>query len=466
MFAPRNPLTGNPFDDLVCTRRQALQIGGGGLALLAAQARAKPVGTAPPTPRARSVILLFQFGGPSHLDLFDLKPQAPDHIRGPYRPIDTCVAGLQIGERLPRLAQVMNKVTLVRSMHHEMTTHNAASYYALTGHAPPVDDLRLRESPELAPAYGSLVDRLAPAPPQLPTFVALPHTIRDGEITPGQRASYLGATHDPLVVLSDPNAPHFRLPELSLPRSITPERLANRQQMQQLINEQARLFEISATARALDEHYRRATDLLENPQVRTAFDLSAEPAAVRERYGRTTYGQSCLVARRLVEAGVRFVNVYYAASIGGQSMTSGGWDTHGFNQTRMFPIIEALHLPLADQTLPTLLSDLDERGLLDQTAVVWLGEFGRTPRINDAASRDHWPHCYSVVLAGGGFRRGYVHGASDKHGAHPSDHPLRPEDLAATLLHLLGIVPATMVHDRFGRPTPAASGRVVHDLLA
>ena len=295
-----------------------------------------------------------------------------------------------------------------------MKNHNSASYYALTGHAPPSDDIRLRDTLELFPAYGSVVDRLLPSGDEMPSFVAYPYVMRDGEITPGQHASFLGKGHDPLLITEDPNRTSFGLPELSLPKNLSVDRLHDRREIQQLIDRQSRLLDYSAEARGLDSYYKRALAMLDSSRVRQAFDLSSEPNDVRDRYGRTTYGQSCLLARRLVESGVKFVNVYFSNTIGGQSNTSGGWDTHGFNNTHMFPIIEQFHLPLTDQTLPTLLIDLDERGLLDSTLVVWMGEFGRTPKINENISRDHWPGCYTVLLAGGGVRRGFVYGASDK----------------------------------------------------
>ncbi|HLQ47039.1 MAG TPA: DUF1501 domain-containing protein, partial [Planctomycetaceae bacterium] len=200
--------------------------------------------------------------------------------------------------------------------------------------------------------------------------------------------------------------------------------------------------------------------------VRDAFDLSREPKKLREQYGRTTYGQSCLLARRLVEAGVRFVNVYFAEDIGGRSTTDGGWDTHGFDDTRMYPILKARHLPLTDHTLPVFLNDLDRRGLLDTTLVVWMGEFGRTPKLNANISRDHWPHCYTVLLAGGGVKRGNIHGASDKHGAYPDRDPVHLGDLAATMFAALGIDPQTELRDKLNRPLPVATGKPVWSVFA
>jgi hypothetical protein len=455
-----------PWDSL--SRRRALSVGGMGLLGLTMprllEAAKSEALTAPPV-KAKSVVFLYQFGGPSHLETFDMKPEAPDGIRGLFGTIASSFPGLRVCEHLPETAKVMHKVTLIRSVHHEMKNHNSASYYALTGRAPAVDDIRLRDSLELFPAYGSVVDRLSPLNNGLPTFVAYPYVIRDGAITPGQHASFLGKAHDPLLVTEDPNDRNFKLPELSLPENLSPDRLANRRAMQQLINEQSRLLDYSAQAQGLDAYYDRALSMLNSSKVREAFDLSKEPESVREAYGRTTYGQSCLLARRLVEAGVKFINVYFSNSIGGQKTDSGGWDTHGFNNTRMFPIMQAWHFPMTEHTLPVFLNDLDERGLLDETLVVWMGEFGRTPKINDNISRDHWPQCYTILLAGGGVKRGYIHGASDRHGAYPDRDPVRPDDLAATMFHLLGINHKTEVHDALDRPLPIAAGKPIYDVM-
>ena len=443
------------------SRRRLLQIGGAGLlglnvrrVLEAAESKSSSTG------RAKSVIFLFQWGGPSHIDMFDMKPKAPDGVRGPYSPIPSSVPGIQVCEKLPETAKRMHHVAQIRSVTHTMKNHNSAGYYALAGHSPPSDDQRLRDSLDLWPAYGSIIDRLAPNSNGMPTFVAYPHIIRDGSITPGQHASFLGKQHDPLLVREDPNSPSFQLPELSLPANLTLERLQHRRSLQQLVDRQTRLLETAPEARGFDEYYDKAIGMLTSDRVRRAFDLSAEPDAVREKYGRTTYGQGCLLARRLVESGVKVVTVYFADSIGGQSTTSGGWDTHGFNNTRMFPIVEKYHFPITEQTLPTLLDDLHERGLLDDTLVVWFGEFGRTPKINENISRDHWPQCYTVLLAGGGIRGGTVYGASDAKAMYPDEHPVRPEDLAATIYRQLGLDPAIEVRDRANRPL-AIAGRAV-----
>ncbi len=253
----------------------------------------------------------------------------------------------------------------------------------------------------------------------MPTFVSFPHVISDGSITPGQHASFLGKAHDPLFIGQDPNSPDFRLPEMSLPANLSLERLDNRREILQLIDQQTELLEFSARARGIDAHYQRALAHADHrrrsrrrstcPPSRTG---SATPTA-----GPPTASR-CLLARRLVEAGVKFINVYFAPQIGG---CEGGWDTHGFNAKPMYPILKHYLLPMTNQTLPTLLTDLETRGLLETTLVVWVGEFGRSPRINNIAGRDHWPQCYTALLAGGGVKRGHVFGASDKTGAYPCD---------------------------------------------
>jgi hypothetical protein len=451
------------FGRTALSRRTLLRVGGLGLLGLSLPAVRAAESSKRGKARANAVIFLHQWGGPSHHDTFDMKPNAPDAVRGEFKPIASKVPGLPVCERLPRVASVMDKVTVVRTLRHEMKNHNSAGYYSLTGFNPPSDDQRLRDSRDLAPAYGSVVDRLAPARHGIPTFVSYPHVIRDGSVTPGQHASFLGKMHDPLYIGQDPNSPDFRLPELSLPDNLSADRLENRREMLKLIDTQTELLEFSAKAKGIDAHYERALTMLSSPAVKKAFDLSSEPASVRDRYGRTTYGQGCLLARRLVEAGARFINVYFSPNIGG---CEGGWDTHGFNDKPMYPILKKFLLPMTDQTLPALLDDLDIRGLLNTTLVVWVGEFGRSPRINNLAGRDHWPSCYPAVLAGGGVKRGASVGTSDKLGGYPATDPLRPEDLSATMYHLLGIDPKTEVYDALNRPLAISAGQVIEGALA
>jgi hypothetical protein len=449
------------------SRRHAIKVGGMGLLGLTLpkllQAAEKKKG---PKARAKSVIFLFQWGGPSHIDMFDMKPEAPEGVRSPYKMISSNAPGLPVCEHLPKTARIMDKVTLIKSMHHTMKNHNSAGYVALTGHEPPTDDQRLRDSSELFPGYGSIVDRLAPVSADLPTYVSYPYVIADGSITPGQHASFLGKRHDPLFFTQDPNAADFSLPELTLPSNLPFERIEARRELQKIIDAQSHLLDHSAAAKGLDSYYERALAMLNSTRLRDAFNLSAEPQPVREAYGRSTYGQSCLLARRLVEAGVKFVTVYFSNNIGGRSDTSGGWDTHGFDNTRMYNIIPKYHLPITEQTLPTLLNDLDQRGLLDSTLVVWMGEFGRTPKINENVSRDHWPQCYTTLLAGGGVKRGFVYGESDKNAAYPAKDPVRPDDLAATIYYLLGIDPSTEVMNSVNRPIMISSGKPVMGVVA
>ena len=298
----------NAFHPL--NRRSALRVGGLGLLglnmrkLFAAEEAKSRI-----APKAKSVVFLFQWGGPSQLDMFDMKPDAPDGIRSPHKWIDTNLPGVITNEHMPAVAKIMNKVTLVRSVHHTMKNHNSAGYYALSGSAPDFDDQRLRDTKEMYPAYGSVVDHLTPAKGDMPTFVSYPYIMRDGSAPPGQHASFLGKAHDPFLFTNDPNSKNFALPELSLPANIDPKRLASRRQLQQLVDQQSRLLDYSASARGLDAYYERALGMLNSPKMRNAFDLTQEPDKIRDTYGRHTYGQSVLLARRLVEAGTKFVNV-------------------------------------------------------------------------------------------------------------------------------------------------------------
>lgn len=447
------------------SRRNLLKVGSAGLAGLNLPSLLRAAETSSLAARAKHVLFLHQFGGPSHLDTFDMKPDAPEAIRGHFRPIASRQPGLRLTEHLPRFATVLDRFAQVRSVHHRMKNHNSATYYSLTGHAPPLDDIRLRDTQELYPAYGSTVAKLKPvADPAVPTFVSYPHVLRDGSVTPGQTASFLGKPYDPFFIGQDPAASDFRLPELTLPASLPLARLDDRRGLLRMIDQQGDLLEWSGTAQGIDSFYDRALTMLASPRVKSAFDLSLEKDSVRDAYGRTTYGQSCLLARRLLEAGVRFVTVYYSNSIGGRG--KGGWDTHGdnFNQLR-----DRL-LPNTDRAVPTLIEDLEARGLLDETLVVWMGEFGRSPKIVNTAKfgadgRDHWPHCYTVLFAGGGITPGAVYGASDRIGAYPASDPVSPDDIAATMFWALGIDPATEVYDTLHRPLPIAAGKPITQIF-
>jgi uncharacterized protein DUF1501 len=444
------------------TRRAALRIGGSSLLgmsfpqMLAAAEKNSYKAT------AKAIIFLHQWGGPGQHETFDPKPDAPDNVRGWYGATKTKIPGVIFGERIPKLAAMADQFTVIRCLQHSMKNHNSAGYYSLTGVAPPTDDQRLRDSIDLFPAYGSIVDKLAPAPKGTATFVAFPHVIADGSITPGQHASFLGKAHNPLFVNLDPSKPDFRLPELTLPENLSAERLENRKDILKLIDEQSDLLETSLVARGLDENYQKAVAMLTSPRFKQAFDLSRESRKTRDAYGPTTYGQSCLLARRCVEAGAKFVNVYFSRSIGGKGQ---GWDYHGFRGENVPARLDEL-LPITDRTLPALVNDLRERGLYDDVMVVWVGEFGRTPRISSNGGRDHWPQCYCAVLAGGGAKKGHVYGASDKLGAYPTLGQARPEDLAATMFAALGIDPEAEIRDKLNRPLPVARGKPIHEVFA
>jgi hypothetical protein len=287
----------------------------------------------------------------------------------------------------------------------------------------------------------------------MPTYVSYPFTIADGSVTPGQHASFLGKRHDPFFFKNDPNQTPFQLPELTLPADLDLERMRRRRALQTLVDGQTGLLERSAEVRGFDDYYQKAIEMLTSDRVRAAFDLESESESLRDRYGRTTYGQSCLLARRLVEAGVKFVTVYFSRSIGGRRVNEGGWDTHGFDNTRMYKIVNKYQLPITDQTLPTLLDDLEERGLLEDTLVVWMGEFGRTPKINKMNSRDHWPAVSFALVAGGGMRTGQVIGSTNRLGEHAHDRPVTFQEVFATLYHNVGIDPRLVtVQDLQGRP--------------
>ncbi len=450
------PSSGCPsFHSPAMPRRSFLRIGALGT-FLSALPKALQAAEKANRSRARSVIFLHQFGGASHIDIFDMKPDAPAKIRGEFKPIPSSLAGVPVCEHLPRLAQVMDRACLLRSICHSTGNHNPAAYYSLTGHKPLTDIVTANASATDIPAYGAVVDHLAPSTARVPTAVSLPWMIADGPFrTPGEFAGFLGKQHDPLFITRDPNHPEFRVDELSLPVDVPLDRALDRGAIRNQLAAHARLGDAIASVRGMSSYQERALSLLTSPETQRAFEIHREEPRLRDRYGRTSYGQSVLLARRLVEAGVRFVTVYYSPGIG-------GWDTHenNFNQ------LKDSRLPITDQVVSALVEDLDGRGLLDETLVVWTGEFGRTPTVNKNAGRDHWPQCYTVLLFGGGLKRGYIHGASDASGAYPKESPCTPDDLSATMFALLGIDPTTELHDQLARPIPVSRGNAIRAVLA
>ncbi len=402
---------------------------------------------------AKSVILLFMWGGPSHLDTWDPKPNAPPEIRGQFQSIPTTVPGLRIGEHFPRLAMRAKQYAVVRSMTHTDPAHLSPVHHLMTGHIaakPNSDNDGARRTD--APCLGAVVQKVLPSVGALPASVTLPwavsHPSAPGGVAPGQNGGWLGMGSDPFLVTGNPNAPSFAVAGLAAPGDVSLDRLQGRAEL-------SRQLERTGGPSGYSDMQSRALDLLLAPTVSKAFDLARETAALRDKYGRHAHGQSCLLARRLIEAGSRLVTVNWPDD--GQAF----WDTHGNN----FPSLKNRLMPPADIAFSALLDDLAARGLLDETLVIWVGEFGRTPRVENGG-RQHWPHCYSAVLAGGGIQGGAVYGSSDKTGAYPADRPVSPADLTATMYHALGIDPAGAIHDPTGRPWRIADGTPLRQLFS
>ncbi len=408
--------------------------------------------------KAKSVILIFNGGAPSHIDLWDPKPDAADDVRGPFSPIKSNIAGIQISELLPRMAKRMDKVALIRSVHHQHSSHNGGMHWATVGRPYSVDSTLINPSRADLPCFGTLIGWLAQRDGfsrNVPPYVITPFPHCDSKvyITPGQYGGCLGAQFDPFVLDDDPNDPAFKVRNLSLEAGMSPLRFRERLG---LLQELAVSSPKIATARTseLDIFNQQAAALLQTGKAADAFDLSKEPATVRERYGRHSWGQSHLLARRMIEAGTRFVS-----TVNGPSIT---WDTHKDN----FNILKNRLVPPMEQAYAALLDDLEERGLLDSTLVVWMGEFGRTPKINAEVGRDHWPGCYSVLLAGGGIRGGQIVGASDAIGAYPKERPITPADIHATVFAALGYDSNQIAYQSSdGRPIPLSDGTPIGELL-
>jgi hypothetical protein len=405
---------------------------------------------------ADACILVFLDGGPSHLDTWDMKPDAPAEIRGEFKPIATSLPGVRLSEHLPKLARVVHHAALVRSAHHSVNnSHGAAVYTGLTGHDR--GEAGGRASPSDHPAIGSVVGLVRPPEAPVAPFVSMPYITKEGAGGPPQPGFFgglLGRTRDPLFVLRDPNAPAFALPELSFGPDVSPGRLDARRR---LLDRLADCAGGAGRGQELSGFQARAFDLLTAPATRRAFELGREPTPLRDAYGRNIYGQSVLLARRLIEAGTRVACVSWAPD------ANATWDTHGNN----FPALKHTLLPQLDAAVATLLRDLAERGLLRLTLVVVMGEFGRSPKVNAAAGRDHWNYCYGLLLAGGGIKAGVVHGSSDRIGARPSSNPVTPADVVATIYHCLGIASDLELQDRLGRPFQLVPwGSPIRELLA
>jgi hypothetical protein len=406
-------------------------------------------------------------GGPSHIDLWDMKPEAPAEVRGEFRPIPTTVPGVQICEHLPRVARQMHRLALIRSVRHEEIVHDPAVYQALTGYKHTNSGGNLEVQPADFPQIGTAFGKADPTPAAIPKVIELPETMRMGaRILPGQNAGFLGPTWDPFRVAVTHEA-QVVPPSLGLRPEMTPERLARRASLLSEVDTRLSALRSLGELGKLDLLQQQALAILARPGVQRAFDLEREPAATRERYGRHRQGQSVLLARRLVEAGARFVTVYWGQEMQdwadgkGARLANNPWDTH----RNHFPLVRDELLPRADQTLSALIEDLHARGMLAETLVVWMGEFGRTPRISDFGSRDHWPHANTVLMAGAGIPGGAVYGRTDDSAEEVTEHPVSPADLTATILQALGVDPRTTLRDLQGRPFPLSEGRPIHALL-
>jgi uncharacterized protein (DUF1501 family) len=427
--------------------------------------------SAAPRPRAKACIVLFMWGGPAQQDTWDLKPEAPVEYRGEFKPIATRVPGIRICEHLPLMARRTDKLALLRAMTHNDVNHLTAPHMLLTGRTVRAESDPLSED---WPSFGAVLAKHGRGRGPLPPFVSMMPVVPDGaprfvEQTHGQGAGWLGPVYSPLRIDADASKPDYQVGEFALHADLPMARTRSRRDLLGALDRQVRRLERYADVAAMGAHYERAFSLLAAPAVTRAFDLGQEPAKVRERYGMNVHGQSVLQARRLIEAGVPLVTVFWPND--GITNVSVYWDTHNRN----FIDLKTRLCPVTDRAFSALLDDLNERGLLDETLVVWTGEMGRTPRVGQSVvggagagrdGRDHWGQVFTSVLAGGGVRGGIIHGASDRYAASPANNPTAPADLVATIYHCLGVDPHLEIHDRLGRPLPLCEGKPITDIVA
>ena len=467
-------------------RRELLRVGGGSLlglslpGLLRAQDAAPLVARAPGWGQAKSVILLFLQGGPSHIDLWDPKDGAPDDVKSVFKTIASKVDGIEVTELLPRLAQVTDKLTLIRSMSYSpvgLFNHTAAHYQMLTGYtADKVSPSGQLEppTPKDFPNVGCNITRLRPPQEATLPFVMMPRPLQESNVIgKAGTAGFLGRAFDPYYLYppgsdtDEAKMDRIRVADLELRPELSINRLERRARLRQTIDAAMPDIERAVAEHELDRYSEQALELVLSGKARQAFELSEEPEPLRKRYGETTFGQSCLLARRLVQAGTRFVQVNWTKHTNSDLHS---WDVHKGLVKRM----QEMAAPRLDPALATLVEDLDEKGLLDETLVVAIGEFGRSPRKglstsgndNDADGRDHWPYCFTAVVAGAGVKRGHVHGASDATGSAPLTDPVHPCDLLATIYHAVGIDPATIVYNHLNQPRELVKGEPVTELFA
>ena len=403
----------------------------------------KAQGAVNPDKKDANCIMLFLVGGPSQLDNWDMKPNAPAEIRGPYKPIKTNVPGIEISENFPRMAKHADKYALIRSVYHTAAAvHDSGHQMMQTG--------RLFRGGIEQPHIGCVLTKLRGPKGDVPAHVLLPRPIGNtgGNMPHGQSAGYLGKSYDPFVLNADPSDPNFKVPDMLPPDYLSALRVDRRKNWREMVDRTVSKFETSADARLLDSTFHQAYTLMSSQKAREAFELSREPEKVREKYGMNRFGQSCLLARRLIEAGVRFVTVNMFETVFDEIT----WDIHGSKPFSPISCYRDLVGPMYDMAYSSLLEDLASRGLLTNTMVVSMGEFGRTPKVNPAGGRDHWPACWTIMMAGGGVKGGQIIGASDDIGATPKDRPTSPAEVAATIFHSLGIPLETELPGSGGRP--------------
>ena len=434
-------------------RRDFIQLGLGGVLGLgfADVLRLRAAAAAAPLPAQSSgkqvnCILIWLDGGPSHYETFDPKPDAPSDIRGDFKPISTSVPGVHFSEAMPELAKAANKLTIVRSICHKDPNHGGGNHYMMTGAPTPVP-VACGAFVTFHPSFGSMVSHHRGVHDGMPAYMSIPQVSRSGG------PNFLGGKHAPFVIDGYPNSPGFKVRDVVLPSEISEGRAASRRELRASLDQMKRYSDklTEDPAVAFDQYYQQGVDLVLSPRAQTAFDIHREEAKVRESYGRNDFGQRLLLARRLVEVGVSWVTVY-----------SGGWDHH----TKIFDGFKGVLGKQTDTGVAALINDLDQRGLLDSTMVIMLGEFGRTPKVNKDAGRDHWPHAMSVLMAGAGIPRGHIVGATDAKGYHAAENVYRPEDFASTLYTKMGIDPNQVLHTNTGRPVQLVNnGRLIKELF-
>jgi len=451
----------HPPSSVGVRRRELLQVGSSALVgltlptILAQRARAKQAGASERSGRAKSVIIAFQTGACSHHDTFDMKPDAAAEIRGPYKPIATPVPSFQVCEHLPKLAERAKKYAVIRSFAHRDNNHLMSTHHMITGHLQPGGFFDKVASRTDWPCYAAACDHLKPRGDAIPSGVNLPTFLMQGNLTwPGQHGGLLSPKHDPWQITADPNLPDFRVDNLTLAAGIDLERLNDRRDLLAEINARQAAIDRPGEHQRLTNQQELAFSMLTSQRLTQAFELNREPAAVRDRYGRNTNGQSLLLARRLVEIGVPVVQVNL-----GRVQT---WDNH----SNIFTTLKDRLLPPVDQGMSALLDDLEASGRIDDTLVILIGEFGRTPKINANAGRDHWGYCFSGLFAGAGVQGGQVIGKSDELGGHPLTKAYSPEDFGATIYTALGVDREATIYDRFGRPAQLNLGTPIEALYS